>query len=526
VTQNYLVLARKYRPTSFADLKGQEFMVTTLINAIKLGRVAHTFLLTGIRGGGKTTSARILAKTLNCSSPIIEEKMVIPCGECKNCLSCADGKHPDIIELDAASRTGVDDMRSIIENASYTPLLGKYKIYIIDEVHMLSTSAFNALLKTLEEPPAHVKFIFATTELRKIPITILSRCQKFELRRLNDEELVAHLKDILAIEKINADDDALKLIASHAEGSVRDSLSLLDLIIANANNSQITKEQVINILGLSDATKIINLLELIVKGDAESAIELIKEFYYAGKDLLYIMQQVMEMVHNLTKITLEIKNLSLEYSKDDINRLTELANKMSISSLTILWQMILKGMQEMQGSRNILMCTEMLMIRVCHLSNIPTPADLLSKIENHGLQQDNNIAIKKNSSNETTTLVKKKEITNFEELVALFHEQREMLIYEYLVNDIQLVEFLPQKIKIKQSSSVPQNFTNKIAALLQEYTGQKWNILVTTEGEAAPTMQAQVEDAKLKKINEVIADNSLVQEIFSSFPNAKIKDII
>jgi DNA polymerase III subunit gamma/tau len=527
VTHNYLVLARKYRPKNFAELKGQEFLVTTIINAIKLDRVAHTFLLTGIRGGGKTTTARILAKTLNCSSPIIEEKMVLPCGECKNCIACEGGKHPDIIELDAASRTGVDDVRSIIENASYSPLLGKYKVYIIDEVHMLSTSAFNALLKTLEEPPAHVKFIFATTELRKIPITILSRCQKFELRRLNDEELVSHLKDILAAEKINSDEDALQLIASHAEGSVRDSLSLLDLIIANANNKQITKEQVKNTLGLSDTTQIINLLEMVVKGDSKSSLGLIKEFYYAGKDLLYTLQQMLELVHNLTKIKLQIKSSLLEYSEDDLHKLNELAGKVNIPALTILWQMLLKGMQEMQVARNALMSAEMLMIRFCHLSNIPTPAELITKIQKEELVHINQDApIRENTSVEPVIEQSKKKIDNFEEVVALFHQQREMLLYEYLVNDIQLVEFLPPKIKIKQSSSVPQNFTKKIAEFLQEYTGDKWSIIVTSDGNAAPTMNAQVENAKAKKIEVASNESPIVQEILQNFPNAKVKDVI
>jgi DNA polymerase-3 subunit gamma/tau len=523
MSQNYLVLARKYRPANFAHLKSQEFLVTTIINAIKLERVAHTFLLTGIRGGGKTTAARIIAKTLNCSSPIIEEKMILPCGECKNCLASLNDNHPDIIELDAASRTGVDDVRSIIENASYLPMLGKYKIYIIDEVHMLSTSAFNALLKTLEEPPAHVKFIFATTELRKIPITILSRCQKFELRRLNDEELVQHLQEILKIEGISADKDALQLIATHAEGSVRDSLSLLDLIIANANNAQITKEQVKNLLGLSDSIQIISLLEAIIKGDAENALIMIKQFYYMGKDLLYTLQQMMELIHNISKIKLNIKGLALEYSEDDLLRLFNLAEKMNIASLTILWQMLLKGMKEMQASRNVLMSAEMLMIRFCYLSNIPTPADLIDKINAFEPILSESVITAKADFEQP--IQQKKKINNFEELVQLFYTQREMLLYEYLVNDIQLVDFAPLKIKVKQSASVPQNFTNKIAALLQEYTGEKWNILVTSEGEATPTIATQIDEAKAKKIEEA-SQNPLVQEVLQRFPSAQVKDVI
>lgn len=512
MNQNYLVLARKYRPSSFAHLKGQDFLVTTIVNAIKLGRIAHTFLLTGIRGGGKTTTARIIAKTLNCSEPIVSDKLVVPCGECANCRASILDNHPDIIELDAASRTGVDDMRNIIENTGYSPLLGKYKIYIIDEVHMLSTSAFNALLKTLEEPPAHVKFIFATTELRKIPITILSRCQKFELRRLNTDELVNHLQDILAQENIKADLDALQLIAAHAEGSVRDSLSLLDLIIANANNAQITKLQVKNLLGLGDGTQIISLMEAIVSGDAANALEAVKQFYYLGKDLLYIPQQLMELVHNISKLKLNIPNSNLEYSEVELELLSSLASKMGIESLTILWQMLLKGVQELQQTNSQLMTAEMLMIRLCHLSNIPTPSSLIAKL------QEGKIETK------VAKIESKLAINDFEELVQLFHSQREMLLYNYLVHDVHLIEFEPFKVRIRQSHSVPHNFANKIAALLHEWTGSKWLITVSSD-DGSPTLSSQAEIAKINQIDE-FSKNDLVQEVLKSFSNAQVKEVI
>lgn len=512
MNQNYLVLARKYRPSSFAHLKGQDFLVTTIINAIKLGRVAHTFLLTGIRGGGKTTTARIIAKTLNCSEPVISDKLVVPCGNCSNCQASILDNHPDIIELDAASRTGVDDMRNIIENTGYMPLLGKYKIYIIDEVHMLSTSAFNALLKTLEEPPAHVKFIFATTELRKIPITILSRCQKFELRRLNSGELVNHLQDILAQENITADLDALQLIAAHAEGSVRDSLSLLDLMISNANSSNITKLQVKNLLGLSDGAQNIALLEAIVSGSTSIALEKIKEFYYLGKDLLYIPQQLMELIHNISKIKLNVPISNLEYSDIELELLSNLAAKMGIDSLTILWQMLLKGTQELQQTNSQLMTAEMLMIRLCHLSNIPTPAALIAKLQEGKIET-------KIANIESKIL-----INNFEELVQLFHSQREMLLYNYLVHDVHLIEFEPFKVKIRQSHNVPHNFANKIAALLHEWTGAKWTITVSSDS-GSPTLSCQAEIAKINQIDE-FSKNDLVQEVLQSFSNAEIKDIL
>lgn len=519
MNQNYLVLARKYRPSNFAHLKGQEFLVTTIVNAIKLERVAHTFLLTGIRGGGKTTTARIIAKTLNCSHPVVDEKLVLPCEKCNSCIAVAADNHPDIIELDAASRTGVNDVREIIENTHYMPLLGAYKIYIIDEVHMLSTSAFNALLKTLEEPPAHVKFIFATTELRKIPITILSRCQKFELRRLNSEELIDHLKEILSQENIKADEDALKLIAAHAEGSVRDSLSLLDLVIANANKDKITKDQVKHLLGYSDATQVISLLEYIISGNSKEALSMIKEFYYAGKDLHNILHQLMELVHNITKIKLEAGDYAIEYSDIELEHLNKIAKQMTIVSLTILWQMIFKGIGEIQIAHNQLITAEMIIIRLCHLSNIPTPEVLMEQIKSgKALDKPKDIELSKKIIDKPKIV-----INGFEELVQLFHQKREMLLYQYLISDVHLIEFEHLKVKIRQTSSVPHNFAGKVAALLQEWTGEKWFIIIASEpGEA--TLSSQAEQIRLDKVSE-LEQNDMVKEVMNNFSSAKIKEI-
>ena len=511
MSQNYLVLARKYRPSSFAHLKGQEFLVTTIVNALKLGRVAHTFLLTGIRGIGKTTTARIMAKTFNCTNLITEANLISPCGTCANCQAAAMENHPDIIELDAASRTGVNDIREIIESANYLPLLGKYKIYIIDEVHMLSTSAFNALLKTLEEPPAHVKFIFATTETRKIPITILSRCQRFDLRRLTQDELVNHLKDILAQEKIEAELDALQLIAASAEGSVRDSLSLLDLAIANGDNS-ITTLQVRNLLGFSDKTEIITLFEFMVSGNASASLTSIKQFYYTGKDLLNIFQQILELTHNLSKIKLDVKNNIHEYSEMELKQLSTLASKLTIPTLTIIWQMLLKGMQEIQANGNQLMAAEMLAIRICHLSNIPSISSLISEIDN------------KPVLNKTPQTPKAMSINSFEDMVELFRQKREMLFFQYLVDDVNLVEFSPPLVRIRQGKAIPYNFANKLTALLQEWTGEKWNISLTSD-DGEPTLTAQADLVKAHQIDE-FSKNDMVQEVLKNFKSAQIQEII
>lgn len=516
MNQNYLVLARKYRPSSFAELRGQDFLVTTIVNAIKLDRVAHTFLLTGIRGGGKTTTARIIAKTLNCSSLLIEEKLVLPCGKCANCQASFLDNHPDIIELDAASRTGVDDIRSIIENTNYVPLLGKYKIYIIDEVHMLSMSAFNALLKTLEEPPEHVKFIFATTELRKIPVTILSRCQKFELRRLDSDAMVNHLKDILKQENISAEQDALYLIASHSEGSIRDAMSLLDMVISNNNGAQIIKSKVKDLLGINDSILIINLFESIFHGNVVKAIDLVKESYYLGKDLIYIPQQLMELVHNLSKDKIGIAQSNTDYSLAELDQIKNLSSKVSIEILTIIWQMILKAIQELQLTNNQLIAIEMLIIRLCHLSNIPTPSDLIKRLKQN--VNDKNVDI-------VSELPKQKLVINsFEELVQLFYTQREMLLYHYLQNDVHLIEFSPFKLGIRQTHNVPHNFSNKIASLLYEWTGDKWLITVSS-GDGSPTLSSQEELAKINEIDQ-LSKNDLVQEVLQNFSAAKVKDIV
>jgi DNA polymerase-3 subunit gamma/tau len=512
MNENYLVLARKYRPADFTDLKGQEFLVTTIVNSIKLNRIAHTFLLTGIRGSGKTTTARIIAKTLNCTNPVIDEKLVKPCGHCANCQAAILGNHPDIIELDAASRTGVNDIREIIENTSYLPLLGKYKIYIIDEVHMLSTSAFNALLKTLEEPPEHVKFIFATTELRKVPITIISRCQRFELRKLTLEQSVEHLQTILDKEKITAEEDALYLIAQHAEGSVRDSLSLLDLVIANSNADTITKEIVLNLLGLSNNEQIIAFLEDIAAGKVDAGIKAIKDFYYAGKDLVHIFQQLMALIHIISKIRLKINIAQFEYSDEEIARLEELANNLNIENLTILWQMLVKALHELHQAHNIIISAEMLVIRLCHLSNIPTPSALIDKLESSTPLTPKALA------QPSFDLVH-----NFEDLVQLFYQKREMLLYQYLVNDVYLIEFEPFKLKIRHTNSVPHNFANKVALFLKEWTGEKWNIIVSAEA-GDPTISDQIESAKNEQI-EHFMKNDLVQEVLKNFSSAAIKEV-
>lgn len=378
---SYLVLARKYRPQNFDELVGQEVLVTTLSNAIKNERLHHAYILTGIRGVGKTTTARIIAKTINCLD-VAASLSAQACGVCDNCKMIAASKHQDVIEIDAASRTGVDDIREIIDSIAYAPVMAKYKIYIIDEVHMLSNSAFNALLKTLEEPPAHVKFIFATTEIKKVPVTILSRCQRFDLRRLDEKEIEIHLKNILQKEGLEAEAQALELIAKMSEGSVRDSLSLLDQALASNNHQQfLSAELVEKMLGLTDKVKVIELFESLLAGDFAAASKSFTEFYSYSSDVSQLVVDLMEITHKTTSVKL-VKDYKLEgYSKFQQEKISEIAQKISLGSLTRIWQMLLKGNSEINFSASPKMAFEMLLARICHLAALPNLQQLLVNVD-------------------------------------------------------------------------------------------------------------------------------------------------
>jgi len=368
---SYLVLARKYRPQNFDELIGQEVLVTTLSNAIKNNRLHHAYILTGIRGVGKTTTARIIAKTLNCENADAA-KSAKACGECENCRLITGSKHQDVIEIDAASRTGVDDIREIIDSIAYAPVSSRHKIYIIDEVHMLSNNAFNALLKTLEEPPAHVKFIFATTEIRKVPVTILSRCQRFDLRRLDEKEIASHLKNILAQENFEAEELGLTLIAKVSEGSVRDSLSLLDQALANNNHQKFLSADLIEkMLGLNDKTKILELFSTLLRGDFSESSQIFNEFYSRSSDVLQLLQDLLAITHKTTSTKL-LKDYKLDdCSKFQQDKIHEIAKEISLNSLTRIWQMLVKGASEITFSSSPKMMFEMLMMRICYLAALP-----------------------------------------------------------------------------------------------------------------------------------------------------------
>ena len=384
-TQPYRVLARKYRPRTFAELIGQDAMVRTLTNAITADRLPHAFILTGVRGVGKTSTARIIARALNCvgedgnSGPTIA-----PCGVCEHCTAIAEDRHVDVIEMDAASRTGVNDIRELIDGVQYRPVNARYKIYIIDEVHMLSTSAFNALLKTLEEPPEHVKFIFATTETRKVPVTVLSRCQRFDLRRVDTERLVSHFTAVAEQEGASVTDGAFGLIARAADGSVRDGLSLLDQAIAHADGD-VTDTIVRDMLGLADGGRIYDLYEAAMKGAVTDALDVFAELYNSGADPAVILQDLLQVTHWLTRVTLSPTTVE-QPGVSELDRLrgTALASSLDIPVLGRTWQLLLKGLNEVRTSSAAAQAAEMVLIRLSYMADLPSPADIIKKLQDGG----------------------------------------------------------------------------------------------------------------------------------------------
>lgn len=529
----YLVLARKYRPSRLADLKGQEALVRTLSNAIKTSRIAHAFLLTGIRGIGKTTTARIIARALNCIGPDGSgEPTISPCGVCHHCIAISQDRHPDVLEMDAASRTGVNDIREIIENAHYLPSSARYKIYIIDEVHMLSNNAFNALLKTLEEPPPHVKFIFATTEIRKIPVTILSRCQRFDLKRLTAEELSDHLKEIAGKENFTVEQDALALLANAAEGSVRDGLSLLDQAIAHTHETAndgalITADTIRNMLGAADKSAIFDLFEHLASGAIDQALELFSQLYQSGTDPFLTLTDLLETCHILTRFkATPALATSLAIPEIQRTRGKALTEKLSIGSLTRLWQMLLKGIQEVQYAPNAKMAAEMVLIRIAFSANLPTPAKIIQDIQQGKLVETTSAvapAPPLPTEKKTVELPQLAAPADFNELVALFGIHNEPLLYHHLRSDVNLAAFEEGRLTLRHSHSVPADFVARVGACLKAWTGKPWVITLTKE-EGAPTLE-YVENIALEQRKEAVANHPDVKKVLETFPGSVVKNI-
>ncbi|HIG09047.1 MAG TPA: DNA polymerase III subunit gamma/tau [Alphaproteobacteria bacterium] len=523
-SNQYRVLARRYRPKTFKDLIGQDAMVRILSNSFELNRVAHAFLFNGVRGVGKTTTARIVSKGLNC---IKNEKPTIdPCGECESCIAAKNDRHVDIIEIDAASHTGVDDMRELTEGVRYKPSVGRYRIYIIDEVHMLSTAAFNALLKTLEEPPEHTKFIFCTTEIRKIPVTVLSRCQKFDLRRVSNVELVKHLKNIAENEKVLIDVESLNLIVRSSDGSVRDALSLLDQAISISNND-IKEESVKTMLGLSDKSKVWDLFDSLMEGNSLNVINNFESLLNAGSDPILLIEELMVVCHNVTRaIAIPSLDASQNMSEFEAKRALKSATNLNIPSVTKCWQLLLKGHSEIQATYSVKEATEMILLRITYAANLP---DLKNLIEQSNLLKKKTDLNSNNTQDILTQkvsheLISDNKFETFEDLLYLVKANKELSFYTLLIDSIRVIEYKPYYIKLSFVLKEYDDILKKIRKSLLALTKNNWRIEVV-ENEIKYNSISEKTEIDNNAVKNMIKDNLLVKSIIDGFENSKIIEI-
>jgi len=575
----YRVLARKYRPRTFAELIGQDAMVRTLTNAIHADRLPHAFILTGVRGVGKTSTARIIARALNCvgedgnGDPTPES-----CGVCAHCTAITEDRHVDVIEMDAASRTGVNDIRELIDGVRYRPVDARFKIYIIDEVHMLSSSAFNALLKTLEEPPEHVKFIFATTETRKVPVTVLSRCQRFDLRRVDAEKLIAHFNTVAEQEAAKVSEGAMALIARAADGSVRDGLSLLDQAIAHAGiaaGGEVSEEAVREMLGLADGGLIYDLFEAAMGGSVEDALNLFNQLYDAGADPAIVLEDLLQLTHWLTRIKLSPAAAEGQgISQMDRERGISLSESLSIPSLGRTWQLLLKGLKEVQSLPSSAQAAEMVLIRLAYMSDLPNPADLVRTLKNNsvpaepskpaaaqtvteseptsGLFQEappspdnggarmvggmgpNDPVTQPSTQPELTPTPQSLAdqdpsvhaanlIQNFEQIVGLFEEHREAILHATLVTHVHLVRFEVGHIAIRLEPEAPSDLATRVSRLLSEWTQEQWLVSISDEV-GDPTIAEQRDAAEAARVGRATS-HPLVQAAIKTFPGATVETV-
>jgi DNA polymerase-3 subunit gamma/tau len=544
--KEYRVLARKYRPKNFDDLIGQDALVRTLKNAIESGRIAHAFMLTGIRGVGKTTTARIIAKALNYTGP--DGKSGPTTGstdDCDICRAITEDRHPDIIEMDAASRTGINDIREILDGVRYAPTSARYKIYIIDEVHALSTNAFNALLKTLEEPPAHVKFIFATTEIRKVPVTVLSRCQRFDLRRIDASTLGAYYKTITEKEGVKADDEALTLIARAADGSARDGLSMLDQAIA-LSQGDVTAEKVKDMLGLADRSLVLDLLDKVVCGDCEGALALMDDLYRKGADPSVIIGDMLDLSHLLTKLRAvpSMKDTLQVMAKEEMERAGNLAAKLSMPALARVWQILLKGLNEVNYAPVPQKAAEMIVIRLAYAAELPDPAELIKKIKEGGVVMANVSTPAPSSGGGTyhqsvnvggpaTSAALKietavapalqTEIAGIADLQAVLMQSGHMALASHIYLYVHPVKLEEGRFEYRPEPEAPQNLAQDLTVALKAITGKRWMVTVST-APGQPTLSQSAKAAKEARFDKA-RSAPLVKQVFDIFPDAELKAI-
>ena len=555
--QGYQVLARKYRPQTFADLIGQEAMVRTLKNAFAADRIAHAFVMTGVRGVGKTTTARIIAKGLNCIGPDGQGGPTTePCGLCDQCKSIAEGRHVDVMEMDAASRTGVGDIREIIESVHYRAASARYKIYIIDEVHMLSTSAFNALLKTLEEPPAHVKFIFATTEIRKVPVTVLSRCQRFDLKRIEPEVMMSHLARVAGLEGASLAQDALALITRAAEGSVRDAMSLMDQAIAHGAG-ETTAMQVRAMLGLADRGRTLDLFDMVMRGAAAEALAELSAQYSDGADPMAVLRDLAEITHwiSVIKITPEAAE-DPTTPPDERARGLDMAQRLPMRVLTRMWQMLLKAIEEVALAPNAMMAAEMAVIRLTHVADLPDPEALVRRLQSgpppvhpggggggggapagggggmvHAaarlMAPARSPVMGATMSGAATALALAEGglalYATFDHVIDLIREKRDMTLLFSVEACLRLARYSPGRIEFEPTPDAPSDLAATLAARLQNWTGARWGVSVVGSG-GAPTIAESRDSERLAAEAEAL-QNPLVQAVLAAFPGAKITEI-
>ena len=540
----YKVLARKYRPESFAELRGQDTMVRILKNAFAADRIAHSFILTGIRGTGKTTTARIIAKGLNCIGVDgTGQPTTDPCGKCENCIAIIEGRHVDVIEMDAASQTGVGDIREIIDSVHYSTTSARYKIYIIDEVHMLSTSAFNALLKTLEEPPLHVKFIFATTEIRKVPVTVLSRCQRFDLKRVEPEILITHLKSIADREQVKISEAAISIIVRASEGSVRDAMSMMDQAIAHGAE-ETSVEQVREMIGLADRSRILDLFSLIMEGNALSALNELSAQYAAGADPIVILKDLAEVTHWISVVKIS-PNTSEDptVTTDERDRGLKFSNQLSMRSLTRMWQMLLKVLEEISFAPNSMMAAEMAIIRLTHVSELPSPDELIRKLEKNSYPEVRTGDVKKKSDNKSTitssivsstngaAIAKVKEIIEdplqqfktFEDVVSLIRFNRDMKLLVETENYLRLVKYQPGRIEFQLTPEASSDIPSRLAKKLKSWTGENWGVTIVNKG-GGPTI-AEKRDASKQNLHLKVMEHPMVKSVLENFPGSNIHEV-
>jgi DNA polymerase-3 subunit gamma/tau len=543
--KTYQVLARKYRPQTFADLIGQEAMVRTLKNAFAADRIAHAFVMTGVRGVGKTTTARIIAKGLNCVGPDGNGGPTTePCGVCDQCKAIAEGRHVDVLEMDAASRTGVGDIREIIDSVHYRAASARYKIYIIDEVHMLSTSAFNALLKTLEEPPAHVKFIFATTEIRKVPVTVLSRCQRFDLKRIEPEVMMAHLSRVAGLEGASLAPDATALITRAAEGSVRDAMSLMDQAIAHGAG-ETTADQVRAMLGLADRGRTLDLFDMVMRGDTPGALAELSAQYSDGADPMAVLRDLAEITHwvSVIKITPDAAE-DPTTPPDERERGRDMAARLPMRSLSRLWQMLLKAVEEVGLAPNAMMAAEMAIIRMTHVADLPDPEALIRQLRNAPAPQPGGGPMPGRGPVHSPVMSAPRGpsmgpvmaaaapaldqaaqvYATFDSVVELIREKRDMKLLVEVETTLKLARYSPGRIEFEPTADAPRDLAARLSARLQGWTGGRWAVSVVNEG-GAPTIADVRERAKVQAEAVLEQTNPLVQAVMAAFPGAKIREI-